>query len=94
MWKKKSTAWKIWEKSSATLTILETGGKVHALNTRIGHYNTGDVVYGTMVIGGLCMGQEITSAFYNFDIVYKQQKLENRAKCVMLTGVIIIKLLS
>ena len=61
MWKKPSTAWKLGEKPSTVLNIPETGGKFHVLN--IEHDITGDAVYRTIMIGGLCMGQEITRAF-------------------------------
>ena len=40
------------------------------------------------------MGEEISKAFQNFDIVYKQEKFKNRAECVILTDEIIMKLLS
>ena len=60
MWYKPSTAWKLWEEPSAALNIPETGGKVHLLN--IEHYNTGDAVYRTIMIGELSMGQATTRA--------------------------------
>ena len=47
-----------------------------------------------MMIGGLIMGQDIPRAFQNFDTLYEQEKSENQAECVILTGETIFKLLS
>ena len=38
------------------------------------------------MIDGLCMGQGITRAFYKFDTICKQEKLENQAECIILIG--------